>query len=485
MLLFGGISAAEAVENPKKPWGQLNDNWRISGELMGAYENWDYFQPSPAKNNDNDYDLGVVRARLGLEMKTALVDGFVQGQYIGMYGLPSHSVALPGGPLGLGSAYFSGNDDKTAPGNTFLRQAYLNLKGDALGLQGAFLKAGRFEVKDGDEYKTGNAKFDQIKKLRVAQRLLGSNAVHVTRTFDGASAVYDNPAFNFTAHAVRPTQGGFTVQGQDEISDIDVFYAALTGKKDAWLPGTEGRLFYMYYNDDRDTQVVDNRPAKDRPSLQDENLELHTVGGHLLAMQTVGSGSVDGLLWGAYQFGNWTNQRHKGWAIDSEIGYQWNDAPLKPWLRAIYYLSSGDSDSKDNRHDAFYSMLPSGRIFAKFPFYNLMNLQDAFIEMVLSPTPKTRVTVDLHHLSLKESNDLFYGGLGATQRQKTFGFVGRATGDENDLGKLVDVTVSHAFTEELVGRFYYAHAFGGDVIKNFYRGQKDASTFWVDLTLTF
>jgi hypothetical protein len=103
----------------------------------------------------------------------------------------------------------------------------------------------------------------------------------VGRSFDGFSMVYDQPGFNITASGLRPTQGGFTVQGQDEISKIDLFYTALTSKRNSLLPGTEARLFYLFYNDDRNTQVVDNRPVINRPSLDKQDLNLHTVGTHL------------------------------------------------------------------------------------------------------------------------------------------------------------------------------------------------------------
>jgi hypothetical protein len=134
---------------------------------------------------------------------------------------------------------------------------------------------------DGLEYKSGDVKFDGLKSKRVAQRLVGSHIVHVGRSFDGFSMVYDQPGFNITASGLRPTQGGFTVQGQDEISKIDLFYTALTSKRNSLLPGTEARLFYLFYNDDRNTQVVDNRPVINRPSLDKQDLNLHTVGTHL------------------------------------------------------------------------------------------------------------------------------------------------------------------------------------------------------------
>ncbi len=94
LLPSGKVLAEEA-----KAFGQINKYLRINGELMGSYELWDFFRPEPAINNNSSYDLWVLRARLGALVATPYVDGYVQGQYIGLYGLPDDAVARPGGPL--------------------------------------------------------------------------------------------------------------------------------------------------------------------------------------------------------------------------------------------------------------------------------------------------------------------------------------------------------------------------------------------------
>lgn len=478
--------STELFAQESKPLGQINEHFRLTGELQTSYEYWDYFRPTkPALTNS--YDLWEVRARLGLQFTSSHIDGFVQGQYIGLYDLPTNAVAPPPiGALGLGGAYYNANDNASSPQSLFLRQAYINLKLAGLGLTGGALKLGRFEFQDGMEYKTGDAKFDGIKKSRIAQRVLGSNAVYTQRTFDGFSAVYDNADFNFTATGVRPTQGGFNVDGQEEISHINAFYTAFTAKKNALLPDTEARLFYQYYNDDRGIAPVDNRTAV-KPLLSQRKLELHTLGAHALTVQKVGDGSVDALLWAAYQFGDWTDQTQQAWAVDAEAGYQWTNVPLKPWLRGVFYRSSGDNNASDGRHGTFYSMLPSGRMYAKFPFYNLMNIQDTFVQFIVSPTDKTKIGVDFHHLSLDNSNDLLYGGMGANSISGTgtFGFTGRPSGGHNTLGQLVDITLSYNVTKDVATRIYYAHAFGGSVIANNYAAQKDADTLWLELNAGF
>jgi hypothetical protein len=469
-----------------KAFGQVNKYLKFDGELMGSYELWDFFRPEPAINNNNSYDLWILRTRLGAMLTTPIVDGYAQAQYIGLYDLPNDSVAMPGGPLGLGAGYFIANDSSTNVHNIFLKQGFLNFKLDSAGLPGTSIKIGRFAFSDGLEYKTGVAKFDGLKHRRIGQRLIGGfNAIYVGRSFDGFSVVYDQPAFNWTISGLRPTQGALSAEGQKQISDINLIYTALTAKKDAIIPGVEGRLFYTNYDDDRDTQVVDNRSLSVRPRLNEEKIDLHTVGVHMLSLQQFGPGSIDSLLWGAYQFGRWANQDHQAWSFSAEFGYQWHKLPFKPWLRAIYYQSSGDGNAEDNEHKTFFSMVSSGRLFSKFPFLNLMNIRDTFIELIVSPTAKSQINVNLHHLTLTNANDLLYRGLGASINSGAFGFSGQSSGGSTDMGQLVDIDFIYRFNEKASMRLYYGHAFGGSVIENIYQGKKNANSFWADFTIAF
>lgn len=478
------FSAGSAFANTAvKPLGQINQYLRINGEFLGSYESWNYFRPESAVNNS--YDLWVVRSRLGLMLSSAYADGFAQAQYSGLYGLPADAVTSSNGPLGLGAAYFLANQTTDAS-NVFLKQGYINFKFGALGLPGASVKTGRFELIEGMEYNSGVEKFDALKRRRLAERFAGGfNAIYVGRSFDGFSAVYDRPEFNLTVSGVRPTQGNLTVQGQKEIGGINMLYAALTSKKDSLLPGTEGRLFYLYYDDQRDTRVVDNRPLSARPLLNDEKLSIHTVGAHLLSLHSFESGSLDAIVMGAYQFGNWTNLTHQAWAIGAETGYQWHRLPLKPWLRAVFYRSSGDSDARDGRHQTFFSAVPSGRLYAKFPFFNQMNIQDIFLEIIVSPAAKTQVNINLHQLSLANANDLLYGGLGAALKSGAFGYSGNSAHGHGDIGQLADVVFTHNYSKHLTWRLYYGYAFGGSAMKSIFPGKSDASSFLIDFNLVF
>ncbi len=467
-----------------KPLGQITEHLRINGSLRGRYEVYDFFQPE-AINNNNDYDFWALRGRLGLQFNSKHVDAEVQGEYSSLYGLPNNAFAIPGGPLALGALYYAENGGKSVD-DLHLKQAYLNIKLAALGLPGLSLKLGRFELHDGLEYKTGETKFDLLKVTRVSQRLIGTfDFAHASRNFDGIALNYDQADYNLNISATRPTQGGFNLDAQKQIGDIDLVYAALTSKKDALLPGTEARLFYLYYGDRRNVQVVDNRTASQRPRLDQHDLAIHTLGMHWLTVHKFGTGIADALIWGAYQFGDWSDQRHRAYAFDIEAGYQWPELPLKPWLRAGYFHGSGDSDATDNKHGTFFQVLPTVRLYAKFPYFNAMNINDTFVQLLLAPTANTRLGIDFHHLTLDKRSDLFYAGAGANSRSGSFGFLGRPANGNGGIGQLVDISFTHTINSQLSWSAYYAHAFGGSYIDNFYHNKSNADFAFVELNVTF
>jgi hypothetical protein len=468
----------------EKPLGQLTDNLRLTGEFRARPEIFNFFRSTGA-NNNNDYHFWSLRARLGLEFSSEYADVFVQGEYSGDYGLPDNSFGKPGGALGLGAMYYSENNNDTNVSNVHLKQAYLNAKLAAVGLPGANVKFGRFEIKEGLEYKTGEEKFDMLKTTRVSQRLLGTfDFANASRNFDGVAISYDQPLFNITTSATHPTQGGFNLNAQDEISKIDLVYAALTAKKEALLPGTEGRLFYLYYGDNRDVQVVDNRAEKLRPKLSQQSLKIHTIGTHWLSVQKLDSGAADALLWGAYQFGNWGNLNHQAYAFDVEAGYQFSDVMLKPWFRAGYFQGSGDNNPNNGTHGTFFQVLPTVRLYAKFPFFNMMNINDAFAQLLLTPAENIKIAMDYHHLELNSGNDLFYAGAGATSR-KTFGFLGRVASGLETVGELVDFSFNHTINKYFSWNVYYGHAFGGNYIQNFYTTKRNADFAFIELNASF
>src|SRR5262249_24355941 len=162
------------------------------------------------------------------------------------------------------------------------------------------------------------------------------------------------------------------------------------------------------------------------------------------------------LVWAAAQTGDWGRQDHAAWAYAIEGGYQLPRLVSQPWLRIGYDRSSGDDDPNDGHDRTFFQALPTARIYAQLPVFNLMNDQDVFAELVLRPTQRVTVRTGYHWLSLTERADLWYSGGGATN-DDVFGYAGAPSGGGRELAHLVDLSVTVALLERLTLGGYYGH----------------------------
>ena len=450
----------------------------LSGEVTGRVEYWNFFEPTGSFNNDYFYEF--TRTKLGLKFETAYLDAFLQAQNVNMFGLPDDAIApAPQGVLGGGAIYFV-HDRQKNPTSTYLRHALLKLK-----IAPFTLTAGRLTFFDGEEvlYKD-DPKMNWLKKVRMSERLIGPFGwSSFQRSFDGAVATYDDTAINVTGAAFHPTQGGFEKNGGITIRDIDVAYVALTLKKGV-VPNSDARLFYIFYEDDRGLQKADNQPAS---SLLDEgDVRINTLGLHVAStFRLADKSEMDLILWGAIQRGKWGQLDQKSWAWNAELGYQFLDVPLKPWVRAGYFVSSGDDDPNDDEHGTFTQLLPTVRKQSNTPaYYNYMNIEDLFAMLILKPSPKATIKLDVNFVGLNDSADRWYFGSGATSKT-VFGFTGRPSQGEDYIGTMAGGHVFYNFNEYLSLYFYYSHMWGGDVVKKTFPEGSQGDFSFLELTFKF
>ena len=479
LLLAALVTPAMGQSAPAAPGFQANALMRL------RYEGWNWFEPSvPA---DNRYGFFAAKSNLLLRYDTKRsFDAMVDLQNTTLLGLPENAAAPPpAGDLGLGPTYRASHG-KSDDSRFFINQAYLTLKSAAR--PGTFARLGRFEYTEGLETLAGDPTLDWLKRSRISARLVGTFGFsHAGRSFDGLLAALNRPRFNLTALAVHPRQGGFELDGMKEISAVDVAGLALTLKPGATLPQSDLRLFYFYYGDGRspaDTVIkVDNRPAPAR-AADSAPIRLHQVGGHALRTAAVGNGTGDLLLWGVYQTGGWGALTQRSWALAAELGYQ-PDMPWRPWLRAGINLGSGDGDPADSKHETFFPLLPTGRQYAQFPFFNSMNTRDVFIQLILRPVPgKLVIRAEIHGLDLMEESDLWYGGSGAFRTSGNFGFGGRPGNGSRELGSLADIAITWD-PHPRAGIYLYAgHGSGGEVVRSIYP-DGSADFGYAEVTLRF
>ena len=457
-------------------------SFQANGEVLTRYAYWRWFEPFDS-SAENSYDYVFTRTRLDLSLNLSPVRFYVQAQDVHMWGLPDNAIAEPPqGPLGIGAIYYLHGGSENYH-STIIRQAYVDIQ--KLFLEDLSVRIGRFDYVDGLEVMYENPKVNWLKKIRLAERLIGPFGwSSFCRSFDGIRIAYDQPGFNLSSTLTHPTQGGFENNAHKTISDIDLFTLTGTMTYDQWLPNIEGRFFHFYYEDDRRiTAFVDNTGT----SVLDQGaIEIHTTGMHWVWTAETGPGVFDALLWGAYQTGDWGNQDHDAWAGDIEVGYQFTHVPWRPWIRVGYYASSGDPDGTDSEHETFYQILPTARKYALFPFYNMMNNEDFFIQAILKPKDNMVIRIDYHHLRLNERADRWYMGAGPTVKEGgIFGYIARPSFGDDDLASVMDMMVTYDFSKDLSASLYWGHAFGKNVIENIYAGDEDGDYFSMEFKVGF
>jgi hypothetical protein len=475
LLLTLTISAQIAPPPPSKI-GAVT----VQGSYRTRLEMWDWFEG--AANHDYAFSGNILRVSLSQQRKS--VDWQLEVAAPFLLGLPNEAVA-PGiqGQLGLGATYFTANKRNRNVGMVFPKQGFIRFR-SLFGDERQSLRVGRFEFSDGAEIMPADATLAAVKRDRIAQRLIGPFAwTHVGRSFDGAHYNATRGATNVTVVGALPTRGAFQVDGWGNL-EIGLLYAALTRQVKSGRNAAEWRALGAYYHDWRNVAKVDARPVAIR-NTDRANLRIGTFGGHYLHSAVTGAGTFDAVLWGVLQTGRWGRLDHSGNSFFVEGGWQPKGVTrMRPWIRSGYSRSSGDKDPSDGDHGTFFQMLPTPRPFARFPFYNMMNNEAAFGELILRPSKALTIRTDVHGLRLSQRNDLWYLGGGPFQPW-TFGYQGRATSGAKGLATLYDVSVDYTVNARVAVSGYAGHAQGRNVLRTIYPEGKNGNFGYLELTYKF
>jgi len=454
----------------------------VSGSLRTRVESWDWFKGDA----NNDYTFSESILRVGLSESRKSFDWQLELAAPILLGLPDDAIArAPQGQLGFGANYFASNDGNRNTGMVFVKQGFLRFK-NLGGAEGQSLTLGRMQFIDGAEVTPKDSTLAALKRDRIAHRLIGDFGFSdVGRSFDGAQFARNlGSRMNLTLFGGRPTRGVFQVDGWGEVN-INVYYGALTGEVGGKKNSGEWRVFGLGYQDLReDVLKTDNRPAPIRTADAD-HINIGTFGGHYIHTMDTGFGRFDALGWLALQTGSWGRLDHRAEAFAAEGGWQPHILPgLKPWVRGGFDFGSGDKNPNDSTHGTFFQVLPTPRIYARFPFFNMMNTRDAFGELVLRPAKRLTVRSDIHSLRLVNREDLWYSGGGAYQPW-TFGYVGRPSNGKTSLATLYDVSGDFNVSSHLSVGTYYARAQGKSAIEAIYPQGKNANFGYVELMVKF
>jgi hypothetical protein len=470
--LIAGSSHADAAApdgvrlTPDIGYRSGDHSLALSLESRGRVEVWS----ARSRHTDTIY---AIRSRAGLSYSfedwLAVFGQFQDARIYGLGGEASGAAALyransPGG-----------TDDRTY--GDHLRQLWLELRP----AEGLSVRAGRQDIKLGTEAMVPEANWRYLKIKRASQRLVGTVGwTHAERSNDGFSAAYDADGHHVYAFAARPTTGVFDVDGAyRRQQDITYGGVSWTIKRDIWLPNTEIRLFGLGYEDERSV----------RHGGRADDVEVGTFGFSSIGVYPLGPGRVDLLLWGAYQFGDFTppggtrDLDHSAAAGLFEVGYQLHGMAWQPWLRVGVNVASGDGDPGDGDHETFFNMLPTNHLYYGYADQlAFQNLVDWFGQIRVKPCAQMEIELILHQFSLQNEDDLQYFGTGAFDR-RAFGYGSRPSRGHTGVATELDAVVNVALHEHVSVQGGYAYMWGRGVWNAF--DDEDVNFGYVQVQLEY
>ena len=415
--------------------------------------------------------------RIAVQQRVHAIDWQLElGQAAELF-LPDDAVSpvTAQGQLGLGGTYYAANGNNTFPAAAFLKTGFVryHFAND----KGA-LRLGRFEFFEGAETTPKNSTLAWLQTYRMAQRMIGNfGFANAQRSLDGVDAKIGGSNWDVTAMAARADQGVYNMNANPELN-VDAQYLAYTryvAQQHVILRG-----FAIGYHDGR-TGVVktDNRPLAVR-TADHQNIRIGSYGASAMAAIPAAGNTFDLLFWGVLQNGQWGSLQHSAGGVATEAGFHINTLKTQPWLRGGFLRTTGDNNPNDDKHNTCFQVLPTPRNYARFPFFNMMNSTEQFVQLIDKPSSKLDVRTDLHFLHLTAPMDLWYQGGGAYDN-KVFGFTGRPASNNANFATLWDVSADYALTKQLSLTGYYAHVSGKAVVAAIYPQSTNAQYGFLEL----
>ncbi len=427
--------------------------------------------------NPETYGHGDSLLRFAIAQRIKHFDYQVEVSNSSELALPTDAVSpvAAQGQLGLGGTYYAANSSNNFPAAVSFKTGFVryHFKDDK-----GLVRLGRFEFLDGTETTPKNPVLAWLQPNRVAQRLIGNFGFsNGQRSFDGMDVKVGGANWDVTAMGARADQGVFKMNANEELN-VDVQYLAYT--RYMARQRVQFRAFGIGYHDGRTGLTkTDSRTAAAR-ALDHKNIRIGTYGGDMIAALPVGKQTFDLLVWGVGQNGTWGLLDHRAGAIAVEGGLRAETVPSKPWLRGGFLRTTGDNNNTDGVHNTFFQVLPTPRNYARYPFFNMMNSKDEFVQLVDKPMARLDLRTDLHFLQLTAPTDFWYQGGGAYDN-KAFGYVGRPGNNHGSFTSLYDISADYALTKQLTLTTYYAHAFGKTVVKAIYPVEQGSNYGYFEL----
>jgi hypothetical protein len=201
----------------------------------------------------------------------------------------------------------------------------------------------------------------------------------------------------------------------------DVVLSGVYGRFLREKPGRELDLYLLNLADG--AVIAGESTARDRTRIT-------TVG--LRARRSPPAG-VFASVEAAGQFGHRGADDHEAYAWAAILGYTFS-GPYKPAVRLEWDGASGDAEPRDGRSREFDNLFPTNHPY--YGYADLLgwrNMKALRATVTLVPRTGHQVSLDLHHLQVREARGAWKDASGAVVGQDATGRSGRAIGDEFDL----------------------------------------------------
>ncbi len=442
------------------------------------WEYWGGLEGQP--NNQSDYNFVSLRVRPSVKYPGEHFVFFFQFQYAGAFNLPEDAVSGPG------STYYGLSKPEDAPQATDVLEFWMMARD--LIVHGLGFEVGRLGIKEGLETLSEDKTLAWIQKTRLSERLVGTfEWPNLSRRYHAVRAFYDIEGFRLDAFASKLLAGGLEYHTAfQELEDVDIFGGTLTLKEDFLIDHTVTRIYGIYCRDDRDVAE----------SVTGGALDIPAVGASWAgAYPGIGPGTVDTMVWGCYQWGDWGTSSHSAYAVIAELGYKLPDVLLQPWLRLGVAHASGDDDPATGTHKSFFNMSPTNhKFYGYMDTTALSNLINLYPQLLLKPAEKIMVQADGHLFWLHDASDSWYAGSGPT-RNDVLGFSGgfnassgttaRLTGGKGFIGGELDLTARYDASKHVGFEATYGHFFGAAGAKAVFPENGDADWLSIQTVVTF
>lgn len=456
------ISALTVFHLPIQALGQdiaQENNPKIGLDVRARTEFWN--TPVEFPVYDNPYGFILIRGRSSINYTFSIFKLHSSLQGASAINLPDNAF------LGQGKSYFDLAEKKN-PQNFSIHELYIRGKTGILDFS-----AGRIPVKDGAEVLYDDEKFNLIKERSISERLIGNwDWTNLGRRFDGGTLGLNTEDIYIWLLGARTLAGGVDFSSAYNALNIIVGGGSLTLKKDI-IQNTEIRAFSIIYSDGRD--II--------KKIYGKNLFLVTPGISGLSVQKLGEGEIDLVIWGAYQLGDFGVKKQQAFSFVAELGYEFKEVFLEPWIRGGIAYATGEKKPEDNTNRRFFNILPTNhKYYGYLDLFALSNIQNIYLQLFLS-YDILKLETSFHIFSLASQADKWIYGSGAPSKNR-IGY-SEINYNKKNVGNELDLVFYLNPTKWFSSSLGFSVFFGSNELKNIFQSKSNATWIFSQINLSF